>query len=287
MATRATDAMLWLSRAWCEAENAVAGPGTAVESGILPDANHTSGYHVSRKDNPAGNYSIVRADDRAGCGPDDAAAAIDMTFKRTADLVACYARLSAVWLQRATHPAARYLNAFNGWDGHGSAGRKDLVSGAWSASDTSHKWHIHLEIRRRYVEDWDAMRTLLAVLAPGGGTMTADFSTTDPYGAVTGDGTMLVYLRHLVHAVLTGEQVDRATDNSVMARLARIEDAVGVQPDPAPVTLSDEDLVTLANLMAARIGDRLSQLESAVATLLRAVARAGEDLGTVDDEVKQ
>lgn len=274
--------MLWLSRAWCAAENAVAGPGTAVESGILPDKNHTSGYHVSRRDNPAGNYSIVRADDRAGCGPDDAAAAIDMTFRRTADLVACYARLSEVWANRSTHPAARYLNAFNGWDGHGSAGRKDLVSGAWSASDSSHTWHIHIEFRRRYVEDWGAMRALLAVLDPRGADMQQDekliVDTGNPGRRV---GDTLADLQTLRNLLVGGDGVDGLDPASPLAAMVS-----AAQRPAQPVTLSDEDLVTLANLMAARVGDRLSQLESAVAMLLRAVARAGEDLGTVDDEVK-
>lgn len=164
MSTRATAALIWLSQQWeATVDSATRRTDAATQAGIVGDAAHRKrgGYHISRQDNPAGNYSIIRADDRAGCGPDDAAAAIDMTYARTADLAATHERLRVVWRNRATHPAARYLNAWCGWDGHGSAGRYDLVTGKVSTATADHKWHIHLEVRRRYVNDMIAMRTIL------------------------------------------------------------------------------------------------------------------------------
>ena len=50
---------------------------SAVCSGIVGDARHgrRGGYHISRANNPPGNYSVTRPDDGAGKGPSDAAAA--------------------------------------------------------------------------------------------------------------------------------------------------------------------------------------------------------------------
>lgn len=171
MGTRATAELRWFSEQWEAGEDAAhLRDDAATQSGIVGDSAHPNGYHISRQDQPHDNYSVIRPDDRPGNGPDDAAAAVDMTYARTADLVAAYGRLCEVWRNRGTHPAARYLNAFNGWDGNGSAGRRDLVTGSLSTSDSSHKWHIHLEFRRRYVTDMAAMRAVLAVLIPAATT---------------------------------------------------------------------------------------------------------------------
>lgn len=171
MSTVATEALKWFSASWKAGVDAAHGVGSATESGIVGDIFHTTGYHVSREDNPAGNFSIVRVDDRAGCGPDNAAAAVDMTFTRTSDLVECHLRLRELYKARSTHPAARYLNAWDGWDGVGDAGRYDVAQGGVSYANDTHKWHIHLEFRRRYVEDMEAMRAVLAVVLGRDGEM--------------------------------------------------------------------------------------------------------------------
>lgn len=173
---------------------------SAVCSGIVGDRPHRrrGGYHIARRDQSSTNYSVVRIDDRAGMGPSDAAAAIDMSMSK-ADLVLCTRRLLAVWNNR-NDPRRKYLNAFNGWLGTGPAIRRDMVSGKASGATSDHKCHIHLEVRRRWVLV-DAMVTAVlsalrgdtvaqylksigvnaAVTAPAGRTATAKGPTVPAY----------------------------------------------------------------------------------------------------------
>lgn len=157
MTTLSTSSLNWLANQW---ENTYT---TAVLSGIVGDLAHKArgGYHISRQDQPSSNYSVTRADDKLG--PSDRAAAIDMTMS-TADIIKCHKRLRVIWLNRANDPRMKYINAWNGWDGEGDAGRYDVVRGTIGTATSDHKWHIHLEIRRRYVNDMDAMRAILSML---------------------------------------------------------------------------------------------------------------------------
>lgn len=160
MSTRATVTLQALAQAWLNEYP------SARFSGILPDPDHLAngGYHVSIEDNPAGNYSITRTDDKAPPGdwPRDCAAAIDVSLALD-DMKLCHSRLRAVWRDR-TDPRAKYINAHNGWDGNGNAGRYDWVTGTVAAASDDHKWHVHLEIRRRYVNDAKAAAAVLSIL---------------------------------------------------------------------------------------------------------------------------
>lgn len=162
MATRASTTLLDLAAAWQELYP------SAVFSGIVGDLAHAlrGGYHISIMDNPPGNYSIVRADDQAPPGGwrRDTAAAIDMNLNLD-DMIVCHRRLRRVFYDRATDTRAKYLNGWNGWDGQGNAGRYDMVTGAISAATDDHKWHCHLEVRRRYVDDPNAYQAVLSILS--------------------------------------------------------------------------------------------------------------------------
>lgn len=157
MTTLSTTNINWLAREWEKLY------GTAVLSGIVGDLAHKrrGGYHISRQDQPSDNYSVIRADDKLG--PSDRAAAIDMTMS-TADIIKCHKRLRACFQNRAKDPRTKYINAWNGWDGQGGAGRYDVVKGTVTTATPDHKWHIHLEIRRRYVNDRKAMEAILSML---------------------------------------------------------------------------------------------------------------------------
>lgn len=159
MATLSTTSLNWLANEWEKVYN------TAVLSGIVGDLAHKArgGYHISRQDQPSTNYSVIRADDKPGNGPNDRASAIDMTMS-TADIKTCHIRLRTSWKNRANDPRWKYINAWNGWDGVGDAGRYDVVTGNMSTATADHKWHIHLEIRRKYVNDMNAMRAILSLL---------------------------------------------------------------------------------------------------------------------------
>jgi hypothetical protein len=159
MATLSTTSLNWLANEWEKLYK------SAVLSGIVGDLAHKArgGYHISRQDQPKTNYSVIRTDDKPGNGPNDRAAAIDMTMS-TADMKKCHVRLRDSWKNRAKDPRWKYINAWNGWDGEGGAGRYDVITGNVSTATSDHKWHIHLEIRRKYVNDMTAMRAILSLL---------------------------------------------------------------------------------------------------------------------------
>ena len=163
MSTGATQTTRDLARDWANLPDYP----SAVQSGIIGDVNHLAGggYHISIEDNSPSNYSVVRPDDKAppGTWPRNVASGID-TSMSSADLFKCHNRLKTLWQNRAWDTRAKYINAFNGWDGNGSPGRYDMVSGAVSVTDDSHKFHEHLEVRRRYVNDPQANKAILSAL---------------------------------------------------------------------------------------------------------------------------
>jgi len=168
MSTSAPAQLVYLANEWEKLFS------SAAISGIVGDQAHKlrGGYHISIEDQPSNNYSVIRPDDKAPPGnwPRNMASAVDMTLG-LADMKVCHARLKAAWANRANDPRMKYINAWNGWDGNGSPGRYDVVTGAVSTASDDHKWHVHLEIRRRYVNDRTAMNAVLSILAGEDGDM--------------------------------------------------------------------------------------------------------------------
>lgn len=159
MATVATPEMRKFAADW----EKTCGLKSARMSGIVGDLSHAKkgGFHISREDqtNPA-NFSVVRPDDKLG--PSDAAAAVDMTMN-AGDMVTCTKRLIAAYTNTAD-PRRKYVNAFNGWLGSGSARRWDVYARNVSTASDDHKWHVHLEIRRKYVTSATALNAVLSIL---------------------------------------------------------------------------------------------------------------------------
>lgn len=128
-----------------------------------------SGYHNTRTANQQrwpGNYSIRDAIDREG--PSDKAAAIDYTFPDAQHgdyrTIAKYSK-RLLDAGRRDDPRTRVLREF-----YGNADLDNEVEG-WNyrdhraaSSDTSHLWHIHISVSRKYVGDWSALAGVLAVL---------------------------------------------------------------------------------------------------------------------------
>jgi hypothetical protein len=174
MTTRATATLQGVADEWERLFD------SAAFSGIVGDTSHAlrGGYHISIMDqvDPA-NYSVVRRDDAAPPGdwPRDCAAAIDMNLG-LADMKVCHGRLVAVFRNRATDPRAKYINSHNGWDGNDSAGRYDWVTGNVYTATDDHKWHIHMDWRRRYVNDPQAAKATLSILR---GQSVADYLEDD------------------------------------------------------------------------------------------------------------
>jgi hypothetical protein len=137
---------------------------SAVCSGIVGDRRHAraGGYHLGRRYQSRSNYSVVRPDDRRGCGPDDGASAVDMTMNRR-DLILATNRLRAVYNNR-NDPRRKYLNGFNGWIGRGSATRYDVYARRTKRATPDHKSHIHLEQRRRWIKDATSNAAILSAL---------------------------------------------------------------------------------------------------------------------------
>lgn len=138
---------------------------SAVFSGIVGDLAHrlSGGYHISLEDQPSSNYSCVRLDDAAPPGnwPRNLAAAIDMSMNTT-DMVTASKRVVAVW-QNPGDTRRRYFNCINGWLGSGDAVRWDFVTGGKGYASPDHKWHIHAEFRRRFVNDPLAKKALVSM----------------------------------------------------------------------------------------------------------------------------
>jgi murein L,D-transpeptidase YcbB/YkuD len=141
------------------------GLSSAVMSGIVGDLSHQvkGGFHISRQDqsNP-NNYSVVRPEDKSGNGADNAASAVDMTLN-AADMKTCTARLVTAF-SNTLDPRRKYLNAFNGWTGSGSATRWDVYARTTAVASADHKWHVHLEFRRKYSASPTAMAAVLSIL---------------------------------------------------------------------------------------------------------------------------
>lgn len=139
---------------------------SAVFAGIVADARHKrrkqGTYHLSREDNPPDTYSVVRPDDKAGQGPDDAAAAFDISMNRV-DMMLATRRLAKVWAN-ISDPRRKFLNAFNGWLGGGDAQRYDIVGRRIKRATSDHKSHLHVEIRRVYVLSAAMVKAVLSAL---------------------------------------------------------------------------------------------------------------------------
>jgi hypothetical protein len=265
MATLATTAERWLADEWEKLYR------TAVLSGIVGDLAHKArgGYHISREDQPKTNYSVIRPDDKPGNGPSDRAAAIDMTMS-TADMKTCHTRLRNAWKNRATDPRMKYLNGWNGWDGQGDAGRYDVITGNVTTATPDHKWHIHLEIRRKYVNDMNAMRAILSILkgesasafqTPGKET---GVSATDVITALkSADGQKL-----LTDAVVAGLLRDGIVVNEY-SDSKKTNPSLAVATTLKNIAVVDQKLSNLASVVAG-LASKLDLDESAIATALAA-----------------
>lgn len=152
---------------------------SAVPSGINGDPAHFEdpGKHISRSDNirlfGSGAWCVILPIDKAG--PADKACAWDMNLGRT-DQNLCHNRLIQLYRDRNTDPRAKYIHAFNGYNGTGSPMRYNLRNGATAVTDNSHSWHEHLETHYGYVNDPAMTDAVLSVLR--GETMAAYIGRT-------------------------------------------------------------------------------------------------------------
>lgn len=157
----ATDEMQWLMGELLALE-----PGTQ-NGGIYANK---SGYHNTRNNhlaNRPGDYSIQDAIDREG--PGDKAGAFDWTFPDAQS--GRYAAISKYMSRIIASGQDMNDPRLDGWrEFYGQADGDRAVEG-WDSrylvpvtSDSSHLWHIHGSVARKYAADLPTMKALLSVL---------------------------------------------------------------------------------------------------------------------------
>lgn len=139
---------------------------SAVGSGMRPDKAHLNkgGYHCSIEDliryGNRDDYSNTRPDDE-GFNPDYGAAGdISMSL---ADMKRAYGFIRRAYADK-TDPRRKYINAINCYDGSGDAERIDFAANTITRASADHKWHIHFEIRRRYLLLMKAAQALVSIM---------------------------------------------------------------------------------------------------------------------------
>lgn len=134
-------------------------------SGIVGDAAHDGGYHVSRNENNSGNYSVTLPLDKLGDG--NAASAVDWSLNDSMMKTVTQRLIDA-----AEHPDDNRLDGLREF--YGTTNGRDVVGRshnnygeAWSfvSSDDSHLWHIHLSFFRKHSNDTAAGENILSVVS--------------------------------------------------------------------------------------------------------------------------
>lgn len=151
---------------------------SAVISGIVPDKRHLDGggYHVSIDDlvrhGNGGDYSNRRPGDVSPPVTTKGrqyAAAFDVSMS-PADMRRVHTNVMRVFKDK-TDPRRPFINAINCWDGSGDAVRVDFQAGAAGYASPDHKWHVHTDQPRQYVDvhrdeaqAWKAARAAVSVI---------------------------------------------------------------------------------------------------------------------------
>lgn len=154
---------------------------TVEMGGVVGDARHGSGYHLSpaalKARGLGGDYSIQCPADKDG--GDSYASAIDLTFGSLSELVTVTKRLRKACEDDdpRVEPLREHIGSVDGRNVCGynrvSTGSGSRARVGWHAtgfSDKSHLWHAHLSILRRYnqlANDMTGLAEIIAGVAPG------------------------------------------------------------------------------------------------------------------------
>lgn len=183
MATVATPAMRQFAQDWEDAiDGATRRDDAATISGIVGDAAHDGGYHISREDNDPDDYSVELPEDQEG--DSDWASAVDMNMIPSQMSIVTQRLLDSARDQN--DPRLNYCREFYGTVNGTHVVGWDTYYGQPATSDESHLWHVHLSVLRKYANDADALNAVLSVITGepwenggGGGTVSDDYG---PYG---------------------------------------------------------------------------------------------------------
>lgn len=228
-------------------------------SGIAVGKN---GYHDSRENNQRNdpdNYSIQLSLDKQGRS--DLAAAIDITFSdaqksdfRTIDKYS--SRLLDAY--KAKDPRLFYKGerVWREFFGNADLDREvegwSLYRGRAASSDSSHLYHIHQSVHRKFADNWDAVKGVLDIMLgkplptpePGDDEMTAEqlaqILKAIEAVKVRGDAIYLSLLKQMGNVERREEVRDLATKSGQAAALADLQadidqiEAAVVDPQDPP-----------------------------------------------------
>src|SRR4249920_1618850 len=146
----------------------------AVNSGITGKAAHKSGYHRSYTKAVAAdpnNYSTILADDKNS--DHDAVAALDISVPPELMKIVTARALAAARAGDPRFYGCREIlgtvtgSTTTGWNFHatGSGSRSKVGIIPSSGIDSSHLWHVHISMLRKYATDPAACKAVGAVLA--------------------------------------------------------------------------------------------------------------------------
>lgn len=128
-------------------------------SGIVGDSAHTYGYHRARSKLPASDYSVKLAADRSG--DSSAASAIDISLSPSMMRIVTKRFMDVA--KDKTDPRRKYFREFFGTlDGRTVTGW-DTASDSATNSDSSHLWHVHVSVHRKYATSRTAAEALLTI----------------------------------------------------------------------------------------------------------------------------
>lgn len=133
---------------------------SAEMSGIVGDPSHTYGYHRARNALPSSDYSVQTSPDKQGDGW--AASALDIKMNSTHMKLVTKRLLASA--KDANDPRLNALREFFGTtDGSSVAGWDCYYGREAHSDDSSHTWHIHMSILRKYANDRAALAGVRSV----------------------------------------------------------------------------------------------------------------------------
>lgn len=257
MTTVASPAMQKFAADWEAAIDSASKRGDAATiSGIVGDTDHRrdGGYHISREDQPATNYSVVLPEDKGGSSA--WASAVDMSM-RPEQMALVTGRLLAS-AKDVTDSRLNYCREF-----YGTLNGRDVVGwdtyyGTPATSDDSHLWHVHISFLRKFANDPAAMAAVLSVITGTGVPIVAtgdeDFA---PYGRPNGGGGRNVgtYSADVWGQEISGKSPYDGTPSMRTKQLARIEEGIKglIARDAAGGPLTEADIAAMTERLAAGI----------------------------------
>lgn len=134
---------------------------SAVFSGIVSSTIPRRGYHFAANQLPASDYSRQLEPDRVGIDP-DAASALDVS-QNPADMKTVTRRFYNSWKDPndpRLNNVREVIGTLDGWN----VIYMDCQTNVQGTSDTSHLWHNHIGVLRRYANDNHTMAAILSIV---------------------------------------------------------------------------------------------------------------------------